>query len=172
MQADSVGRRWRAACRGRHVQRHEHGIQEAGLWGPFAPLRAPKRACRASPEQGAGGNPAPGSLAQVSTSGSGLIAVGSAQYYGIVGNGMLHTVAPSHSGLQPLWSAMVPAGVYEVAWLQNAGETQVASAAADGKVRLHDRRLADGLPCMEWKAHSIESVSVDCAPLRGGCLAR
>mmetsp|Transcript_14592 Transcript_14592/g.37770 ORF Transcript_14592/g.37770 Transcript_14592/m.37770 type:complete len:329 (+) Transcript_14592:76-1062(+) len=89
-----------------------------------------------------------------------LIAVGTAQYYGIVGNGRLHVYdlnAPG--GPQPVADFLTKDGVYDCAWSE-ANEHVIATAQGDGTVKLFDWTRPGG-PIMSLEEHTAEVYGVD-----------
>jgi len=87
------------------------------------------------------------------------LAVATAQYFGVVGNGQVHVL--DHSGPVPteVYSATTQDGVYDVAW-NEGNENQLIAACADGSVKLFD--FAHPQPVMDWREHQGEIFGVHC----------
>lgn len=90
-----------------------------------------------------------------------LLAVSTAQYYGIVGNGRLHVFDISAPGgvVQPVCDWITKDGVYDCAWSE-ANEHVIATAQGDGTVKLFDWTQPAG-PIMSLEEHTAEVYGVD-----------
>ncbi|CAN0541449.1 unnamed protein product, partial [Ectocarpus sp. 12 AP-2014] len=97
------------------------------------------------------------------------VAVATAQYFGIVGNGRLHVfgrhagdVTNSSPALQQreLRSFHTQAGLFDCAWSE-CHPHQMATAGADGVVKLWDLGAVDGFPVADWREHTQEVSGVD-----------
>mmetsp|Transcript_54731 Transcript_54731/g.159012 ORF Transcript_54731/g.159012 Transcript_54731/m.159012 type:complete len:332 (-) Transcript_54731:10-1005(-) len=91
-----------------------------------------------------------------------LLAVGTAQYYGIVGNGRLHIFdlgAGPGAPARPVADWLTKDGVYDCAWSE-ANEHVIATAQGDGSVKLFDWSQPHG-PIMSLEAHTAEVYGVD-----------
>lgn len=86
-----------------------------------------------------------------------LVAVGTAQYYGIVGNGRLH-VFDIHTQ-QPVADWLTQDGVYDVAWSEG-NEHVLATAQGDGTLKLFDWTQPQG-PILSIDAHATEIYGMD-----------
>eukprot|EP00928_Gymnodinium_smaydae_P066880 TRINITY_DN49841_c0_g1_i1.p1 TRINITY_DN49841_c0_g1~~TRINITY_DN49841_c0_g1_i1.p1 ORF type:complete len:333 (-),score=62.59 TRINITY_DN49841_c0_g1_i1:429-1427(-) len=90
-----------------------------------------------------------------------LLAVGTAQYYGIVGNGRLHVFNLAGPGGSPVpvceW--LTKDGVYDCAWSE-ANEHVLATAHGDGSVKLYDWSRPQG-PILSLEQHTAEVYGVD-----------
>lgn len=84
------------------------------------------------------------------------VAVATSQYFGIVGNGMLH-ILQLGQGLNEIYRAETKQGVYDVAWSE-ANQSTIAAGCADGTLKLYD--LAYPQPVMSLQAHTMEIFSV------------
>merc|ERR1711879_380670 len=73
-----------------------------------------------------------------------FLAIGTAQYYGIVGNGRLHVIDLSApNGAAPVCEWLTKDGVYDCAWSE-ANEHVIATAQGDGTVKLFDWTRPEG----------------------------
>eukprot|EP00614_Pseudopedinella_elastica_P019904 CAMPEP_0172648774 /NCGR_PEP_ID=MMETSP1068-20121228/241448_1 /TAXON_ID=35684 /ORGANISM="Pseudopedinella elastica, Strain CCMP716" /LENGTH=311 /DNA_ID=CAMNT_0013463107 /DNA_START=66 /DNA_END=1001 /DNA_ORIENTATION=+ len=91
------------------------------------------------------------------------LAVATAQYFGVVGNGQVHVLeADERTGqLVEVATFLSPEGLYDCTW-NESNPRQVCTASADGSVALWDLgAVADGLPVRRWQAHTEECASVD-----------
>lgn len=88
-----------------------------------------------------------------------LIAVGTAQYYGIVGNGKLHVYDMSGGQAVPIAEWLTNDGVYDVAWSEG-NEHVLATGQGDGTVKLFDW-ARPGVPIMSLHEHKAEVYGVD-----------
>lgn len=90
-----------------------------------------------------------------------LLAVGTAQYFGIVGNGRLQVVDMGAPGGMPapVCEWMTRDGVYDVAWSEE-NEHVIASAHGDGSVKLYDMKNPQG-PIASYEEHGAEVYGVD-----------
>mmetsp|Transcript_2945 Transcript_2945/g.8296 ORF Transcript_2945/g.8296 Transcript_2945/m.8296 type:complete len:329 (+) Transcript_2945:80-1066(+) len=90
-----------------------------------------------------------------------LIAVGTAQYYGIVGNGRLHVfdVGGPGGAAVPVCDWLTQDGVYDCAWSE-ANEHVIATGQGDGTVKLFDWTQPQG-PIMSLEGHTAEVYGVD-----------
>ncbi|CAM9882562.1 unnamed protein product, partial [Ectocarpus sp. 4 AP-2014] len=97
------------------------------------------------------------------------VAVATAQFFGIVGNGRLH-IFGRHGGdvtnSSPDWqqrelrSFDTQAGLFDCAWSE-CHPHQMATAGADGVVKLWDLGAVDGFPVADWREHTQEVSGVD-----------
>lgn len=90
-----------------------------------------------------------------------LLAVGTAQYYGIVGNGRLHIFdlhGPGGTAV-PVADWLTKDGVYDCAWSE-ANEHVIATAQGDGTIKLFDWSRPQG-PIMSLEEHTAEVYGVD-----------
>ncbi|CAE8638778.1 unnamed protein product, partial [Polarella glacialis] len=84
-----------------------------------------------------------------------LVAVGTAQYYGIVGNGRLHVFDVSApGGPRPVCDWLTKDGVYDVAWSE-ANEHVLLTGQGDGTLKLFDWSRPQG-PIMSLEGHQAE----------------
>lgn len=90
-----------------------------------------------------------------------LLAVGTAQYYGIVGNGRLHVFDISGPGGTPVPVAdwLTKDGCYDCTWSE-ANEHVIATGQGDGTVKLFDWSQPQG-PIMSLEEHTAEVYGVD-----------
>mmetsp|Transcript_66649 Transcript_66649/g.124419 ORF Transcript_66649/g.124419 Transcript_66649/m.124419 type:complete len:331 (-) Transcript_66649:161-1153(-) len=91
-----------------------------------------------------------------------LLAVGTAQYYGIVGNGRLQVFdlnMPQGAGVAPMAIWTTKDGVYDCAWSEE-NEHVLATAQGDGTVKLFDWTQPHG-PIASFQEHQAEVYSVD-----------
>lgn len=89
-----------------------------------------------------------------------LLAVGTAQYYGIVGNGRLHVFDIANpGGPQPVCEWLTKDGVYDCTWSE-ANEHVLATGQGDGTVKLFDWTRPVG-PIMSLEEHQAEVYGVD-----------
>lgn len=90
-----------------------------------------------------------------------LLAVGTAQYFGIVGNGRLHVydIAGPGGNVVPVCEWITKDGVYDTAWSE-ANEHVLATAQGDGTVKLFDWTRPHG-PIMSLEEHTAEVYGVD-----------
>lgn len=90
-----------------------------------------------------------------------LLAVGTAQYYGIVGNGRLHIFNIGGPGGQavPVADWLTKDGIYDCAWSE-ANEHVIATGQGDGTVKLFDWSQPQG-PIMSLEEHTAEVYGVD-----------
>ncbi|EGZ14005.1 hypothetical protein PHYSODRAFT_510625 [Phytophthora sojae] len=90
-----------------------------------------------------------------------LVAVGTAQYFGIVGNGRQHVyeMLPA-GGLAPVRAFDTPQGVYDCAWSENHGQ-QLVSSCADGSVKLWHLQTRDQFPIQNYHEHKQEVSGVN-----------
>ena len=98
----------------------------------------------------------------------GLLAIASAQYFGIVGNGRQYVVqldASAPGGARVLRVFETNDGVFDVTW-NESNEHQLASATGDGSVKLFDMNARDMFPVASWKEHAQECASVDWSLVR------
>jgi len=84
------------------------------------------------------------------------LAVATSQYFGIVGNGMLH-ILQLGQGLTDVYTAETKEGVYDVAWSE-VNQNQLAAGCADGTLKLYD--LAYPQPVLSIPAHTMEIFSL------------
>ncbi|ORY26493.1 WD40-repeat-containing domain protein [Naematelia encephala] len=87
------------------------------------------------------------------------LAVASGANFGLVGNGRLHILQISPTGLNIVKWFDTQDCVYDVAW-NESHENQVLAGCGNGALRLFDTTL-QGLPVKAWHEHSAEVVSVD-----------
>lgn len=90
-----------------------------------------------------------------------LLAVGTAQYFGIVGNGRLHIldIAGPGGAPVPVCDWITKDGVYDCSWSEE-NEHVIATAQGDGSVKLFDWTKPQG-PIMSLEEHTAEVYSVD-----------
>ncbi|CAI5745371.1 unnamed protein product [Peronospora destructor] len=90
-----------------------------------------------------------------------LVAVGTAQYFGIVGNGRqyVYEMLPE-GGLTPIRAFDTPQGVYDCAWSENHGQELVTSCA-DGSVKLWHLQTRDQFPIQNYHEHKHEVSGVN-----------
>lgn len=90
-----------------------------------------------------------------------LLAVGTAQYYGIVGNGRLHVfdLATPGGGMAPVCEWITKDGVYDTAWSEE-NEHVIVTGQGDGTVKLFDCTRPEG-PIMSLEEHEAEVYGVD-----------
>lgn len=90
-----------------------------------------------------------------------LLAVGTAQYYGIVGNGRLHIydIAGPGGAVTPVCEWLTRDGVYDCAWSE-ANEHVILTAQGDGSLKLFDWTRPQG-PIMSLEGHAAEVYGVD-----------
>merc|ERR1719230_1023426 len=90
-----------------------------------------------------------------------LLAVGTAQYFGIVGNGRLHVydIAGPGGNVVPVCEWLTKDGAYDTAWSE-ANEHVLATAQGDGTVKLFDWTQPQG-PILSLDAHQAEVYGVD-----------
>lgn len=88
-----------------------------------------------------------------------LLAVGTAQYYGIVGNGRLHVFDISGGVPKPVCEWLTKDGVYDVTWSE-ANEHVLATGQGDGTIKLFDWTRPQG-PIMSLDQHTAEVYGVD-----------
>lgn len=88
-----------------------------------------------------------------------LLAVGTAQYYGIVGNGRLHVFDISSGNAVPVADWLTNDGVYDVAWSE-ANEHVLATGQGDGTVKIFDWNNRGG-PIMSLHEHTAEVYGID-----------
>lgn len=86
-----------------------------------------------------------------------LLAVGTSQYYGIVGNGRLYVF--DVQAQQPVCDWLTQDGVYECAWSEG-NEHVLATAQGDGTVKLFDWTQPQG-PILSLNAHTAEIYGLD-----------
>jgi len=90
-----------------------------------------------------------------------LVAVGTAQYYGFVGNGRLHIfdLAGPGGSMVPVAEFITNEGVYDVSWSED-NEHVLATAQSDGTVKLFDWSQPHG-PIMSLPGHTAEVYGID-----------
>eukprot|EP00929_Paragymnodinium_shiwhaense_P109177 TRINITY_DN75529_c0_g1_i1.p1 TRINITY_DN75529_c0_g1~~TRINITY_DN75529_c0_g1_i1.p1 ORF type:complete len:342 (-),score=60.82 TRINITY_DN75529_c0_g1_i1:32-1057(-) len=89
-----------------------------------------------------------------------LLAVSTAQYYGIVGNGRLHIYdIRGPSGPTPVCEWLTNDGVYDCSWSE-ANEHVIATAQGDGTLKLFDWTQPQG-PILSLHEHAAEVYGVD-----------
>ncbi|RLN98865.1 hypothetical protein BBJ28_00008025 [Nothophytophthora sp. Chile5] len=90
-----------------------------------------------------------------------LVAVGTAQYFGIVGNGRQHVfeMLPA-GGLAPVRAFDTPEGVYDCAWSENHGQ-QLVSSCANGSLKLWHLQTRDQFPIQNYHEHKQEVSGVN-----------
>lgn len=91
-----------------------------------------------------------------------LLAVGTAQYYGMVGNGRIHVFDISGGPgrpLVPVCDWVTKDGAYDVSWSED-NEHVLVSGQADGTVKLFDWTRPEG-PIMSLEEHQAEVSGVD-----------
>jgi peroxin-7 len=90
-----------------------------------------------------------------------LLAVGAAQYYGVVGNGRLHVFDMAGPGGTPVpvceW--LTKDGVFDCSWSES-NEHVIATAQGDGTVKLFDWTRPQG-PILSLEEHTAEVYGVD-----------
>lgn len=88
-----------------------------------------------------------------------LLAVGTAQYFGIVGNGRLQVMDIASGQPVPVCDWLSQDGIYDVAWSED-NEHVIASAHGDGSVKLFDLKNPQG-PIASYHEHTAEVYGVD-----------
>lgn len=90
-----------------------------------------------------------------------LLAVSTAQYYGIVGNGRLYILDCDQGSqmIQPVAMFESQDGQYDVAWSE-MNDNQLVSTCGDGSIKLWDLQNP-GFPLMSWEEHTQEVYAVD-----------
>jgi peroxin-7 len=90
-----------------------------------------------------------------------FLAVGTAQYYGFVGNGKLYVFDINGPGgtAVPVCEWLTREGVYDTAWSED-NEHVLATAQSDGTVKLFDWSQPQG-PIMDLPGHTAEVYGVD-----------
>jgi len=89
------------------------------------------------------------------------VAVATAQYYGIIGNGRQHILEMDGAGqVLEIRHFDTQDGLYDCCW-NEANENQLVSASADGSIKMWDLNARDGFPIRNWHEHSQEVSSVD-----------
>ncbi|TFJ87352.1 hypothetical protein NSK_001684 [Nannochloropsis salina CCMP1776] len=88
------------------------------------------------------------------------LAVATAQYFGIIGNGRQHILEIGPDGnLREIRSFLTQEGLYDCCWSET-NQNQLVSASADGSLKLWDVMTSDGYPVAHWQEHSAEVSSV------------
>eukprot|EP00127_Corallochytrium_limacisporum_P003837 Clim_evm51s153 gene=Clim_evmTU51s153 len=93
----------------------------------------------------------------------GRLAVGSAQHYGIAGNGRLSILRDGMNpgeAITPERSFDTQEGIYEVAWAENT-ENLVVCATGDGSLVLFDCSNPSPQPLRIYKEHTRDAYAVD-----------
>ncbi|GKU94395.1 hypothetical protein SLEP1_g7896 [Rubroshorea leprosula] len=96
------------------------------------------------------------------------LAVGTAQNFGILGNGRLHVLdlSPTSPAITELIAFDTADGVYDVAWSESHDSVLVA-AIADGSVKLYDTSLPpQSNPLRSLQEHAREVHGLDYNPTR------
>lgn len=90
-----------------------------------------------------------------------LLAVSTAQYYGIVGNGRLHIfdIGSPNGVATPVCEWLTKDGVYDCSWSEG-NEHVIATAQGDGTVKLFDWTRPEG-PILSLEEHTAEVYGVD-----------
>ena len=89
------------------------------------------------------------------------LAVATAQYYGIIGNGRQHVLDLGADGqVVEVRYFDTQDGLYDCSW-NESNENQIVSASADGSIKLFDLHARDGFPIANWHEHAQEASSVD-----------
>ncbi|TDH70264.1 hypothetical protein CCR75_001637 [Bremia lactucae] len=88
------------------------------------------------------------------------VAVGTAQYFGIIGNGRQHVyeMLPD-GGLIPIRAFDTPQGIYDCAWSEKHGQ-QLVSSCADGSLKLWHLQTRDQFPIQNYHEHKQEVSGV------------
>lgn len=109
----------------------------------------------------------------------GLLAVGSSQHFGIVGNGRLSILQqqqqlpppplqqpPGSLASSPMGSLQMVKyfetqdGIFDISWSE-CNEFQIVVSCGDGSIKLFDMNSRDGYPLQNYKEHTAECSSVD-----------
>ncbi|OQS06897.1 peroxisomal targeting signal 2 receptor, partial [Thraustotheca clavata] len=89
------------------------------------------------------------------------LAVATAQYFGIIGNGQQLVMELLASGeLKPLRAFDTQDGIYDVAWSETHAN-QLVSGCANGHLKLWDVTTPDDFPIQTYAEHSMEVSSVN-----------
>jgi len=90
------------------------------------------------------------------------VAVGTAQYFGIIGNGRLHVfdIDPVSGNMVEVRSFDTSDGIYDTAW-NEMNEHQIVSVSSDGSVKLWDINTMEGFPILNYKEHMQEVSAVN-----------
>jgi peroxin-7 len=90
-----------------------------------------------------------------------LLAVGTAQYFGIIGNGRQNVFEVAPTGeLIPVRAFDTPEGVYDCAWSELHGQ-QLVSACANGALKLWHLQTRDNFPIQNYHEHKQEVSGVN-----------
>lgn len=91
----------------------------------------------------------------------GRLAVATAQYFGIIGNGRQYILEMGPDGhLRESRNFLTQEGLYDCSWSE-VNENQLVSASADGSLKLWDTMTSDDYPIAHWHEHQAEASSVD-----------
>ena len=85
------------------------------------------------------------------------LAVGTAQYFGVVGNGGLHILESSEPFMSEVFSALTQDNIFDVCWTEGH-EDQVRVASGDRTIKLFDCKLQQ--PLLSLGGHSAEVFGV------------
>lgn len=89
-----------------------------------------------------------------------LLAVATAQHFGMTGNGRVHVLRSSDSaGLSEVAAFDAQEAVFDVAWSESS-KHHFVGVCGDGSVLLWDLRAADRRPVARWSEHTQEAVCV------------
>ncbi|KAH9105880.1 hypothetical protein LEN26_007759 [Aphanomyces euteiches] len=89
------------------------------------------------------------------------VAVGTSQYFGIIGNGQQHVMEMLPTGeLAPLRCFDTQDGVYDVAWSETH-PNQLVSGCANGHLKLFDVTTQDAFPIQSYTEHTAEIGGVN-----------
>jgi len=91
------------------------------------------------------------------------LAVATAQYFGLVGNGSQVVLRRTPQGLIEEFMYKTNQGCFDVAWSE-ANENQLVSSVGDGTIKLWDTKSAAN-PLRVWQEHAKESYSVNWDPI-------
>ncbi|DAZ97627.1 TPA: hypothetical protein N0F65_003945 [Lagenidium giganteum] len=90
-----------------------------------------------------------------------LVAVGTSQYFGIIGNGKQYVYEMMPSGeLAPTRVFDTPDGVYDCAWSE-VSPHQLVSGCANGSIKLWHLQSRDGFPIQNFHEHKQEVSGVN-----------
>lgn len=90
-----------------------------------------------------------------------MITVGTAQYFGIIGNGRQEVMEMTSTGeLQTIRAFDTSEGIYDCAWSEKHGQ-QLVSACANGSLKLWHLQTRDQYPIQHYHEHQQEVSSVN-----------